>query len=546
MRLVTGREMRAIEAAADAAGLSYAAMMDRAGAAVAAAVNPLADGPIVVLAGPGNNGGDGLVAARLLADEGRPVRVLVWRRRLAGDPLVAAVTRHDGVQWAHTDEADALARLGAWLADAEVVVDALLGTGADRPLTGIVADILDAVSARRDRLFVIAADLPTGLDADTGALDPHAVRADVTVTFGYPKRGHMTWTGGPVVGKLVIEGIGIPEAVGDGPAAGAVRGGPAGGGDRAHAIPPPTLEISTAATVAAVLPPRPPHAHKGTFGSVLVVGGSASFAGAPYFAGAAAYRSGCGLVTLAVPHGIQRSLVALLPEATWLPLPEADGALDAPAAADVAAAWGAYTAVVLGPGLTTRPGARAFVEALLDAAGGGRADAGASAGQRRSPPPPMVVDADALNIVAELDGGPARLPPRSVLTPHPREMARLTGIGVDDVNADRIGCARRAASAWGHVVVLKGAYTVVADPSGHTTVNPFAVPALATAGTGDVLGGVIAGLMAQALDGHTAAVAATHLHALAGEIAAGFAGARGVMAGDVLAAVAGALEELEG
>ncbi len=535
MRLVTSSEMRAIEAAADAAGLSFAAMMDRAGAAVADAVDRLAPGgPVVVLAGPGHNGGDGLVAARRLADAGHDVRVLLWRRAAAGDPLVAALAGDPAVAWAHTDDAGALDRLAGWLGEADIAVDALLGTGADRPLGGTVAAILDAVRARRDRLLVVAVDLPTGLGADNGRLDPHAVPADVTVTFGYPKVGQMTAAGAAAAGALTLDGIGIPEAIGD---AADHRGG--------RAIPPPALEVSTAEEVAARLPDRPPDAHKGTFGSVLVVAGSGRFTGAAYFAGAAAYRSGCGLATLAVPRGIQSALAARLPEATWLGLPEAgvDGVIDPSAAAAVAEAWGAHAAVVLGPGLTTRPAARAFVEALLDLA---RRRAPGAAEPDPAPPPPMVVDADALNLIAQIAGGPARLPRGCVLTPHPREMARLTGLDVEAINADRIGCARRAAADWGHVVVLKGAFTVVAAPGGHATVNPFAVPALATAGTGDILSGVIAGLIAQGLDGYAAAVVATHVHALAGEIAADRVGARGVMASDVLAAVPAALADLDG
>ena len=532
MHLVTSDTMRALEAAADAAGLTYAEMMRRAGERVAGAVTDVLDdtGNVVVLCGPGNNGGDGLVAADRLAEAGFTISALVWRRA-EDDPLIAALVRHADALVLPSDAPGAMDQLSVWLGDADIIVDALLGTGANRPLGGPLADILDAAAAAADEPdgpVVVAVDLPTGLGADDGTLDPHTVPADVTVTFGFPKVGQFTFPGAAAVGELIVDDIGIPEALGD--SVEALLGGAAGGGSAG----PGRLAVSTAGEVAALLPPRPLDAHKGTFGRALVVAGSASFAGAACLAAEAAYRSGAGLVTVAVPASLQPVVIARLCEATVLPLPEERGVIAPAAATAVRAAWASYDAVLIGPGLTQEPPVQAFFEDLLAGLAGG--------GDR---PGRLIVDADGLNLVARMAGGPACLPQGTVLTPHPGEMARLTGRPAGEINAGRVAVARAAAASWGHVVVLKGAFTVIAAPDGRVTVNPFANPALATAGTGDVLAGLIAGLSAQGMAAFDAAVAAAHLHGLAGELAGEAIGPRGVLAGDVLARVAEACGVIE-
>jgi hydroxyethylthiazole kinase-like uncharacterized protein yjeF len=542
MRLVTSSEMRQIEAAADAAGLSYVRMMQNAGRSVAGSVAELLEsagdggstgaalGTVVVLVGPGNNGGDGLVAAADLAEAGFDVRVLLWQRRTEGDPLVAAVAALPTVPMVRAESPDGVAQLETWLAEADVVADALLGTGASRPIEGLLAEILDAVAsaaAAPDGPVIVAVDLPTGLHADDGSVDPHTVPADVTVTFGFPKVGQLRFPGASTVGELTIDGIGIPEALGT--------------GRDPRSWAPPHLAMSTAAEVAACLPARPLDAHKGSFGRVLVIAGSIHYTGAAYLAAAAAYRSGTGLVTLALPASLQPIIASLLPEATFLPLAEDRGVLARAAADEVRAVWAGYDAVLLGPGLTTRPSVAAFVAELL-----GQSDLRWHPAMGEIPwPRRLVVDADGLNLVAGLGGGPAGLPPGSVLTPHPGEMARLTGRSSAEINADREGVAREAAATWGQIVVLKGAFTVIAAPDGRMVINPFASPALATAGTGDILAGLIAGLLAQGMDAFEAAVAAAHVHGLAGRLAEEAIGRRGVLAGDVLGRVAEAFRGVE-
>ncbi len=569
MRLVTSQEMRQLEAAADAAGLSYAEMVRNAGAGVARTVAALieAEGTagraIVVLVGPGNNGGDGLVAATALAAAGHDVRVLGWRRATADDPLVAALAAQPQVPIMAAESPDGLAMLRAWLVEAGVVVDALLGTGTSRPIEGVLAEILDAVgmvAGGSGGPLVVAVDVPTGLHADDGAVDPHTVPSAITVTFGFPKVGQLRFPGAEVVGELVIEGIGIPEALGAeaGPgwweAPGADVLEPAA--ERAPPLPP--LAISTAAEVAACLPARPLSAHKGSFGRALVVAGSANYTGAAYLAAAAACRAGTGLVTLALPASLQPIIAGLLPEATYLPLPEEQGCVSPEAAGEVRAIWADYDAVLLGPGLTTRAGAAGFVRRLLDASGlapsmslpgrptssQGQPVAG-NRGTTTPRPQRLVVDADGLNLIAGLAGGPAALPPACVLTPHPGEMGRLTGRSAAEINADRVGVARAAAGDWGQIVVLKGAFSVIAAPDGRVVVNPFASPALATAGTGDILSGLIAGLLAQGMAPFEAAACGAHVHGLAGELAGAAIGGRGTLAGDVLARLAEAFREID-
>jgi NAD(P)H-hydrate epimerase len=285
------------------------------------------------------------------------------------------------------------------------------------------------------------------------------------------------------------------------------------------------------------LPPRPPDAHKGTFGRALIVAGSSNYTGAARLAGAAAVRAGAGLVTLAVPIPIHEPVAAGLAEATYILLPHELGVVAEPAAEVLAEVVDRYDALLLGPGLGREQETIAFVERLL----AGKVDRRSVGFLPTEEPsvasvvlPPLVVDADGLNILAEWPAWHERLPPGTVLTPHPGEMARLMGCSTREVQEDRVEVARRQAKAWGHVVVLKGAYTVVAAPDGRTVLEPFANPGLATGGTGDVLAGVVVALRAQGLPPFEAAAAGAYLHGLAGELAWADLGEAGMAAGDLL------------
>ncbi len=529
-KIATVEQMRALEAAADSYGVSYARMMELAGTAVfetvRARVEALSGARVVILAGPGNNGGDGLVAGRLLAEASAIVQLFTLSPRDSGDENLRKALRA-GVEVDDCKSDAGRKQFGGVMRGADVFVDALFGTGARLPIKGRAADLLAAAGAAlrgREGVLRVAVDCPSGFDCDSGALDENLLPADVSVTFGAAKVGQFLFPGADALGELVLADIGWPP---DLPALAGVD-----------------LELASAAQVGAMLPKRLRDAHKGTFGAALVVAGSVNYAGAAYLAAAGAYRVGAGLVTVGAPGGIHSVLATLLPEATWLILPSDMGVISAGGAGVLQDALSRADALLLGPGWGTEKPTAGFLSTLLleeGAAGIGRIGFGAERGASTETPgpaslPPTVVDADGLKLLAALPHWPRLLPAPAVLTPHPGEMAHLTGLSKDEIQADRVAVARRFADEWGHVLVLKGAFTVVAAPDGSATLQPFATAALARAGTGDVLAGLITGLLAQGLRAYPAAVAGAFLHGLAGELAATEVGAQAsVLARDVLA-----------
>ena len=515
MKIVTSEQMRRIEERSEEAGVSTDRLMENAGLAVAWSVRRLlgrvVGAHVVVLAGPGNNGGDGLVAARRLLSWGANVTVYLTRDR-DEDPNLDSVAAR-GAPVVLASEGDVSQRLSGDLRRANLVVDALLGTGRSRPISDVVKTVLRALArARTGRpdLRLLAVDLPTGLDADSGRTDPECAAADVTVALGYPKAGHYTGSGSRYCGRVEVADIGVPAGLD-----GDVR-----------------LELMTAEWARALLPGRPPDAHKGTFGRALIVAGSRSYVGAARLAAASAARAGAGLVTVAVPESLRAEVASGYPEPTYLPLPESyPGSHSPSSAAFIMDRGGGYDALLVGCGLGLEDGTVEMVERLLY--GGARL-------------PPTVIDADALNVMARSTAPEwwERLPQRAVVTPHPGEMGRLADEPAAAVQHGRIEAARRSAEKWNKVVVLKGAHTVVASPGGGVLVSPFANPGLASAGTGDVLAGVITGLLAQGLDLEGASALGVYLHGLAGERVRHEMGDTGMLAGDLLPALPPAIMEL--
>ncbi len=505
MKIVTIAEMRELERQAEAKGVSNALLMERAGRAVAQEVRDALGGAaarkVVVLVGPGNNGGDGLVAARFLSDWGAQVQLYLLSSRGQDDQEYQAARQRRIAEVGPTD-ANFIASLRASISSADAVVDAVLGTGHSRPLTGLFQQALEAVSLNsegRRKPLVVAVDLPSGLDADTGALDPATPGAHMTVTFANPKHGHFRFPGAAAVGELKVVDIGIPP------------------GQDAHVL----AEALTAAQIAKFLPVRPLQANKGTFGRLLVVAGSRNYRGAAVLACRAALRVGAGLVTLAAPQSVVQSVAGMVPEVTYLPLPETLGGVLAPNALDeLEDEFPRYDATLIGCGLGQAPETRRLVESLL-------------LGEIVISPK-VVVDADALNILAGIPAWWERFPQEAVLTPHPGEMARLLGKSVSHVQDDRLAAARSAAATWNKVVVLKGAFTVVATATIQAGVSPYANPALATAGTGDVLAGMVAGLLAQDCSLYVGASVGVFLHGLAGKRFAETRGNAGLIASDLL------------
>ncbi len=513
--------MRAVDGwAIEERGIDGLELMERAGSGVARAVEQLApDGPVTVVCGKGNNGGDGLVAARLLRQAGHRVSVLLTDppqelsgqsqanlRRLEGEPPL----RLDGSAW-EGDGAPAageapLAPAGAGRSGT-VIVDALLGTGFAGEPRGGVAQAIAAINAAG--VPVVAVDVPSGVDASTGTAAGAAVEATVTVTFHAAKPGLWIFPGKAHSGEVRCIDIGIP------------RGAPMQA----------TIGLITE-DVLRTLPRRSARSTKFSSGQVLVVGGSRGLAGAPLMTARASMRAGAGYVTACVPVSLQAVLAGSgTPEMMTRGLPEDDlGGLVPEAADAVLEACARGGALALGTGLGRGQGAVELARVLA-----------------RRAPIPLVLDADGLNAHALRLGKLAGREAPSVLTPHAGELARLLGEDSAAIERERLRHVREAAAQAGTVVLLKGDDTLVAEPSGRVAVSAGASPALASAGTGDVLSGVIAALLAQGLDAFTAAAAGVWLHGRAGAVAAHRLGAaEGVIASDVIAALPAARAGAEG
>lgn len=517
MRVVSVDEMRAIERRADEQyGLDSPTLMEAAGRSVAEALRDHLGGDVrgrlvVTLAGPGNNGGDGRVMNRYLAEWGARIVTYRWRDN--------TMELAQGEKPAGDD----LAGLRAALAEADVVADAFLGTGHARPLDPRMRQALALAgaeraarvgSAARAPLLVLAVDLPSGLNADTGAVDEGTLAADLTVTLAFPKTGLLLFPGAGYLSELVVGSIGLPAAMEIAPG----------------------LDLLDAATARTLLPRRPADSNKGTYGKVMVLAGSPQFIGAAALSAAAAARVGAGLVTIATTPERASVYASSLPEATYLLLPP-DDSDPAERARIVLDGLRGYAALVVGPGLSQAPGIGQMLLALF-------------AGLRALPDdqrPRLLVDADGLNALAKKPEWWRLLPAETVITPHPGEMARLRGgERVSSGGADRLQVARETAQSWNLVVVLKGACPLIAEPRGALRVNYSPNPALATAGTGDVLSGAIGGLLAQGLAPWDAASLGVHLHGVAGARVRARLGDAGAVAPDLIPELPLAIRQTRG
>ncbi len=519
--LVTAAQMHELEAAAVAAGISERELMANAGLAVAQEAWMMAGGaderPILILAGTGNNGGDGLVAAIRLAEWGAPVHVYLLRARDAADAEWQACVAAEVPYTVATEDAG-FAGLERLLSNAAVAVDALFGTGLrpkERPVEGNAAQVLARLQAARaatPALPSLAVDLPSGVDSDTGYADPLTASADETVTFEATKIGLVTAPGVLLAGRVVPVEIGVP----------------------AEARARLSLGMLVLREVRAALPERPTDGHKGTFGTAMIAAGSRQYPGAARLAAEAAARSGCGLVTIAAPASIQPLLVAFA-DATHEPLPDLDGAHTPEGARMLLRVLqqGRARSLLVGPGLGLTDGARGFVQHLL---------AGLDAVEGIQT---VVFDADALTVLAGEHGWHTRFAASRILTPHPGEMARLIGRSVEAVQAARLATALEVAAATASVVILKGAGTVIAAPDGRARISEAATSALAHAGTGDVLAGLVAGFAAQGMEAFEAACAAVWVHTEAARQVSSAYGEASTLASDLVRALPEARKALE-
>jgi NAD(P)H-hydrate epimerase len=538
MKVASVPEVREIEAAANRSVMSYEQMMRNAGLAASehlqrrCTIN--AGTKITFLIGKGNNGGDGLVMAHDLANSTEAdIRLYLLQPRDSADKNYQAILADRLPLTQATDDLDG-PLLKDLILSADIIVDAVLGIGARLPLHGKVAKTLrivndclrqrhaealnrgsDQSSASRPsaitrRPYILAIDCPSGIDCDTGEADQNTIYADATITFIAGKPGLFPFPAAGCVGELAISPIGIPDSL-------------------------PELErikdtVVDQRLATALLPARPLDAHKGTFGKVMVVAGSPHYVGAISLAAEAAYRSGAGLVTIATTRNLIDIVAGSLREPTWQPLDDVDGAIAEGASKTVIEQAKGYDALLVGCGLGAHESTQAFVRRLLAS----------------KSLPSLIIDADGLNILNKLSRWWEHLPSGTIVTPHPGELARLTGRSSKEINKNRWTTAREYAKKWNVLLVFKGAHTLIATPDGRIGVIPFKTDALSTAGTGDVLAGLIAGLRGQGLSAFDSARLGAHVHAAAGLIAAESLGSsRSVIAGDILLAMGSAFAKLE-
>ncbi len=506
MKVVTAEEMRDIDRRTIGEyGISGEVLMERAGLCVAKRVRELfGQRKVLVLAGGGNNGGDGFVAARQLFNEGWKVTVVLTAKEGTLSPgcrLQCRSAKKLGIP------VEFRTTLGPKDLHGAVVIDAIFGTGLSKPITGPVSGMIRLLN--RTDVPVISVDIASGVSADNGGTMDEAVRADATVTFGLPKMGHYLHPGAEYTGRLFVEDIGFPRELVN---ADRIRTG-----------------LATPQDAALLVPDRPALSHKGDYGHVLVLAGSPGKTGAAIMAARASLRAGAGMVTLGVPEGIAGIVQSAVAEEMVLPLPDDGRGAFSDVALEKILGFiaGKVDVCAIGPGITVTPGTKNLVTGLISVS-----------------TVPLVVDADAVNA---LQGNAMLLKTAKspvILTPHIGEMSRLTGAHASDIRADLTGTVRNFSVDYASYLVLKGAPTLVGSPEGQVSINTTGNPGMATAGSGDVLTGMIAGLLGQGMNPLDAAVLGVYLHGRAGDIAAAGMGMHSLIAGDIIASLPAAFLSL--
>lgn len=503
MRVLTAEQMREIdELTIKEVGIPGIVLMENAGRGAAEVIKRRYDlkrKNVLVLCGRGNNGGDGFVTARYLKNWGVEVKVclLAEKESIKGDAKLNLEiwTKIGGtlVEIKEIQDIELVKRCLDW---AHLVVDAMLGTGAKKGLSPLFKSVIELVNSSGKP--IVALDLPSGIDPTTGEVEEMAVKADCTITFGMPKVGLVVYPGADYVGELELVDIGIPKVLFE------QRSGD-------HFLLEPQ-ELYTK-----VLGPRARDTHKGTYGHLLVVAGSRGKTGAATMVGEAALRIGAGLVTVAIPESLNPILEVKLTEVMTEPLPEEDGFLAKNALLRVFHLMEGKKALAVGPGLGVNEATKELICGLL-----------------KESHIPMVFDADAINCLAgNLEPLKTKKAPL-ILTPHPGEMGRLLGIGPSEVKAKKLELVRTLAEQYGIIVVLKGAGTIIGDPSGKLYINPTGNPGMASGGMGDILTGLIGGLLAQGVEPLEAAKLGVYLHGLAGDLACEELGELSLVATDLL------------
>lgn len=509
MKILTAEQMReADRRTIHELGIPGVVLMESAGRVVVSEIllryQHLAPGPVLILCGKGNNGGDGLVVARTLLQRGWQVTtvVLAEEASISGDArLYLDILQRLTPPIEFVPDLIAVETFLAQLPGPALIIDALFGTGLSSPVCGHYAYAIEWMN--RSSAPKVAIDIPSGLDATSGAILGLALSADLTVTFGAAKLGQTLYPGVTCCGELVVAEIGLPQGILDELAVGIL------------------LE---AGEVRRFLPPRPAVGHKGTFGHLLLVAGSCGKSGAVALTADAALRSGAGLVTVATPRSMQAILAIKLTEAMTVPLDEVDGELAGTVYAQLATLWLDKTVLAIGPGLGRSAATGALVRKIVQKC-----------------PLPLVIDADGLFALAgHVELLATRPVGTTILTPHPGEMAQLLAVSINEIEADRVGTARCFAEKFGVVLVLKGARTIIAAPDGGILINPTGHAGMATGGMGDLLTGIIAALLTQGAPPLAAAAAGVWLHGRSGDRLRPRFGDAGLLASDLLNEIPGA------
>ena len=514
MKLLTPQQMKAIDkTATDTLGIPGIVLMENAAIQVVVKASTFLkdknDANITVVAGSGNNGGDAFAVTRHLLAMGYSVSVFSMSEidRLAGDALTnALILKNLGLDIPIISDEAVLERLMNSCQQSDLVIDGLLGTGLNRDVEGIWERVIEIINQHAPTILSI--DIASGVDGLTGKIRRNCIKADATVTFFLPKIGMVQYPGASWMGELTVADIGIPYAL----------------VEDIH-----TPELMEKEEIKELLPIRPDDGHKGTFGKILIIAGSNGMTGAAYLSATSAYRTGSGLVKLAIPKSCAEPLSILIPEAVLTQMPEKEGHSCICDRALLKSLVEDADAVLVGSGLSCNEDTLELIKALIEIC-----------------EKPMVFDADGLNLLAKEKSLLDNLRGEAIITPHPAEMARLAGMETSEIQKDRVAIAQHFADEYGLTVVLKGAGTVIATNDGRTAINSTGNDGMATAGAGDVLAGMVTSLLGQGLSPYEAAVAGVYIHGLAGDFAAREKGRTSLMASDIVANIPQAFKHILG
>ena len=498
--------MRDLEDRSEKLGVPKNLLMENAGFSIAEGVSnlvgPITGLKIVSLIGSGNNGSDCLIAGRHLARWGASVTAIILKRRTGPDvKLQDAIDNGVSiVDLSDTKGKISFSSVESLLTNAHVILDGILGIGTDLPVRDpLKTFLLDLQSSDLEKAKIFAIDVPTGVSSDTSEIDSSSIRPDVTFALGFLKPCHVFQPASEFCNKVSILEMGLPKELKN----------------------ETKVSLLSDGEIASTLPERPLSAHKGTFGKGMVVGGSEKYIGAPILAAAASLKAGLGLITIATYDSLVNTMAGMLTEATFLRLKEeiANSNSTVKMARQICDELEEYSVLLIGCGLGASATSRKIFENLV---------------LSEIELPQLVLDADGLNILSKISNWWDKIPADSVLTPHPKEMSRLARLSVEEIQSDRANVAKRFAEEWGVILVLKGANTVIADPNGFVFISPFANPILSSAGTGDVLAGLITGFLGQSCTPMDAACLGVYLHGKTAETLSSRIGSSGLLAGDLV------------